>query len=411
MKNRTNLIFAHNLLKGFADSLIKAFIPLIILKNSGSLLMVFVYLNAYYFLCGIFYLILKKFLQKYGLVAIMLHIIPIIVAQILLSTLPMTWWLIIVLALVMCFAQVLYYVPLNTIFSISDKDANVAKFSIATNVGKMIFLLLSGYVLGADFKNNILILCIVATVLYLVSVVPIMFGYGLLKNSYLEKVKNPPRTDKKSYLPFNIWHMCFGIYQNVMDVILPIYLFVNHLDFQAVAIVMVLVEACKVGANLFAKFLVKKKLSFLSCCISVVTFLAGCIVILIVKVPVVLYICSCLIAISFPLLNVPMFGVLCKKLRFDNNQTDGMFYRDVYILPSKDIMLVWWFAFPIFELQFAVGMAGSLGMLICSRLVLKKNGSGKNENKKEITDVSTPKEGETEAVETPQTEIEENQQN
>ena len=356
MKNKTNLIFTHKLIKAFADSLIKAFIPLIIYKNSGSLLLVFMYLNVYYLLCGILNLVLKKFLQKYGVIAIILHIIPVIAVQVLLSTVSTTWWLCLVIALILSLSQVLYSVPLNLIFTFTDKNTNVAKFQIATNVGKMIFLLLSGYVLSVDFKNNLLILCIVAVVLYLISSVPLIFGYNLLKESYIEKTKNPQKVDQKSYLPFNIFHICFGIFQSVMDVVLPIYLYVNNLNFQSIAIIMVLVEVCKIGSNLLAKFLVKRKLSVLSCCVSVAIFLIGCVVILIVKVPIVLYVCSCLIAISFPLLFVPMFGAFCKKLRYDDNQFDGMVYRDCYILPAKDLMYLWWFAFPIFELQFAIGI-------------------------------------------------------
>ena len=66
IKNKTNLIFTHKLIKAFADSMVKAFIPLIILKSSQNMYLVMLYLTCYYAFCGVLNLIFKKFLQKYG---------------------------------------------------------------------------------------------------------------------------------------------------------------------------------------------------------------------------------------------------------------------------------------------------------------------------------------------------------
>ena len=181
--DRTNLIFCHKLIKAFADSMVKAFVPLIILKNSGSLELVMIYCMSCYLLCAVLNVLMKKFLQKYGVVAMLLHAFPIIALQFLL-TMEMNWWLCLIVAVLAALGQVLYSVPLNILFSFSDRKINVAKFQIATNVGKLVFIVLSGFVIGSDFKNSILILAIVGTILYLLSDVPIIFGYNFLKTAY-----------------------------------------------------------------------------------------------------------------------------------------------------------------------------------------------------------------------------------
>lgn len=361
MKNRTNLIFCHKLIKAIADSMVKVFIPLIILKNGGSLWLSMIYLVSYYFLCGIFNVVLKKFLQKYGVIAMILHAVPLIILQFLLTA-KISWWLCLIIAVFAAMGQVLYSVPLNILFAFTDKEVNVAKFQIATNVGKLIFTIASGFIIGSSFKDSILVLSIVGTVLYLLSAVPIVYGYNLLKSNYNEIALHPPVVDKKSYKIFNVYHGAFSICQSVLDVVVPLYLFVENLTFEAVAIVMAAIEVCKIAANLFAKFLIKKNKSAISICFSAVLLVIGSVLMLTIKNAVVLYVCSCVIAVSFPLMFVPMFSCFVKKLTKENNRFDGMSYRDVYIMFSKEIMFVPYFVIPSLIGQFVVGMISAAVM-------------------------------------------------
>lgn len=362
-ENRSNLIFLHKLIKAFADSLLKVFVPLLILKSSGNIMLVMLYLNCYYVLCGTLNLILKKFLQKYGIIAIILHTIPVVALQFMLTA-SITWWWCILLAFVASLSQVLYSVPLNLIFALSDKNVDVAKFQISTNIGKIIFILLSGYVLGSNYKNSILILSIIGTILYILSSLPIFYGYNLLKTQY-EKTETsaeirPTQVDKM----FNLFHSYFGIFQSILDVVIPLYLYCNNLTFEAITAVVALIEALKMLANILAKKLVKTGHSKLSVVLSLICFFIGSIVIMIVKVPVVLYICSSLIGVSFPLLFVPMFRLYCQNISGDY-LFDGMIYRDTYILGTRPVLYLPYFAIPSFITLFCIGLAsaGSMGYI------------------------------------------------
>ena len=123
MTNRTNLIFTHKLITAFADSLVKVFIPLIILKGTGDMMLTMIYLCVYYILCAFFNVVLKKFLQKYGIVAIVLHAIPLIALQFVL-TMQIDIFVCLIVALLASLGQVLYSVPLNLLFTFTDKDVN-----------------------------------------------------------------------------------------------------------------------------------------------------------------------------------------------------------------------------------------------------------------------------------------------
>lgn len=335
MKDKTNLIFCHKLIKAFADSMIKVFVPLIILKSSGSLKLA------------------------------ILYSFPIIILQFLL-TLEINIWLCLVIAMLAAFGQVLYSVPLNILFAFSDRKVNVAKFQIATNVGKLIFIVIGGLVIGSNIKNSILLLSIFGTILYLASIVPIVFGYKMLKVAYNHIAEHPPHYDKKSYCFFNVYHILFSIFQSVIDVIVPLYLFTKNITFESIAIAMALIELCKIGANMLAKFLVLKNKAIVSVFISVFLFVSSAIIILFANNEVLLYISSCLIGVSFPFLFVPTFSSFVKKLKNDNNRFDGMSNRDIYICLGKEIIYLPYFLFLSLVSQFIIGIGAAILILVVS---------------------------------------------
>ena len=177
-------IFWHKFLKAIADSIIKLFIPLYILKVTNDIRLSIGYLSIYSLFVLFFMFILKKFIQKYGVLAIILHFLPIVATQSILSFCEINIWIIIACAGLMALTQALYSIPLNLIFSLLDKKTNVAKFQVATNIGKLVFTLLSGFVLSSEIKNSFLLLSIASSFVYVLCVIPILFAYKPLKEKY-----------------------------------------------------------------------------------------------------------------------------------------------------------------------------------------------------------------------------------
>lgn len=369
MKNKTNLIFLHRFFTSIADNMLLVFVPLIVLKQTNNLYLVTMYISCNFLFRTLLNIILKKFLYKYGTIAIMLHIIPIIIMQVILSTCNITWAIILLLAFLEALAMALYYIPLNLLFTFSDKDKNVSKFQIATNVGKLVFIILSGYVLGSTIKNSFWIMTILGTIFYIISIIPIWSGYKQIKESYQINLTQNIVIDKNSYKIYYLCNNSLSIVKTIIDLVIPLYLYVNDLTFASIAIVMALIEVCKIASNLFAKFLLKHKKAFLSCILSIICFLIASTIILIVKVPVVLYICSCMIAISFPLINVPVFKLYCHKLVKDNNQFKGMSDREIYVIASKLIEFVPFFVVPSFIVLFVIGMSGAIVTGVCCKKI------------------------------------------
>lgn len=334
---KRDLIFLHKLLKSIADSIIIVFIPLYILKTTSDIKLSMAYLIIFSLFVMLFMLIFKKVIQKYGVIAMIIHFIPIIIAEYIISFVNINIYNIIIVAALMGLSQALYSIPLNLVFTFGDKKTNVGLFMIATNIGKIIFTLIAGFILSSEIKNSFLILSIASTVFYIGSVFPILFAYKELKNNYsysksnnIEKVK----IDKF----FILFHITFGLFQPIMDNVVPLFLYLNNLSFEAVTIFIVIVELLKILANTISQILVKKNKAIILVIISFILFFFSILSIIFVKNNIALYILSTIASISFPLTFVPMFSLYCNYLRKTNNVFNGITRRDFDIFSFRPIM-------------------------------------------------------------------------
>ena len=333
MKNQNN-IFIHKLLKSIADSIIIVFIPLYVLKTTNDFRLSMAYLIIFSLFVLFFMFVLKKLIQKYGVLAMILHFIPIIITEYILSFATIDIWIIIICAGLMGLSQALYSIPLNLVFTFGDKKTNVGLFMIATNIGKIIFTLVSGFILSSEIKNSFLILSIASTAFYILSIFPILFAYKELKNNYDNTKNNNSQTVKLNPW-FIIFHIAFGLFQPIMDNIVPLYLYMNDLSFQSVTIFIVVVEVLKVLANMISQIAVRHKKSIYLVSISFILFFTSIISIIFVKNNVVLYILSTTASVSFPFTFVPMFGLYCNYLRKNNNVIQGITRRDFDIFSLR----------------------------------------------------------------------------
>ena len=385
--DKSNHIFIHKFLKAIADSMINVFIPLYILKITNDLKLALGFLAMRCVFGALLILGLKKLLQKYGVICIILHCLPVIATQALLNFCVINWWIVFACAMLMALSQTLYSVPLNLLFALGDKNSNVTKFQIATNVGKLFFMLLSALLLSR-IANSFLYLSIVSSVIYLSSNIPLGFGYRLLKLKSRQSWRKRKEGNKPK-LPvwFHIYHLCFGSFQIVIEHIVPLFLFVNDLSFEAVALVIALVEMCKIGANYLAKLLINKKQQLTSCIISFCIFVSCVICLLVIKVPVVLYILTCCISVAFPFTFVPLFKIFCETTRKQGNTVHEMTMRDVYIFSSRPIIYVQYFIFSSMLPCFILGL-GCAGLMFASQYKILQN--NKNTKKQFSTSTNTP---------------------
>lgn len=329
-----NLIFIHKLLKSIADSIIIVFIPLYVLKTTGDIRLSMAYLIIFSLFVMLFMFILKKIIQKYGVLSMILHFIPIIITEYILSFAPINIGIIILSAGLMGLSQALYSIPVNLVFTFGDKKTNVGLFMIAQNVGKILFTLASGLILSSDITNSFLILSIASSIFYIGSIFPILFAYKELKENYDNNEINHETKIKINYW-FIIYHICFGLFQPIMDNVVPLYLYINDLSFQSVTIFIVLVEFLKVIANTISQIMVRKNKSIILVIISFILFFSSIIAIIFVKNNIALYVLSCIASVSFPFTFVPMFGLYCNYLKEKNNVFYGITRRDFDIFSCR----------------------------------------------------------------------------
>ena len=120
IKDKTNFLFLHKLLKAVGDSIVKVFIPLIIFRACNNMYLVILFACLHYFLSGVLNIVLRRFLQRKGVIAIFLSIAPIIAIQFVLAFCPMVWYVVVLLAVLNALNQVLYSVPINLLFAFNS---------------------------------------------------------------------------------------------------------------------------------------------------------------------------------------------------------------------------------------------------------------------------------------------------
>lgn len=369
---KDNLIFAHKFLKAIADSIIKVFIPLFILKSSGDLNLSMIYLVVYSCSVILTQWIFSKLIEKYGVICIMVHFVPIIVTMGIFSFGEVNLTTVLITAVLMSLSQSLYSVPLNIAFAFGDKKTNVGKFQIASNIGKLVFTLISGLILSSEIKDSFLILSISSSIVYLVSVIPLFFIYKLLAENYARCEKKPNQNIKVDKW-FIIFHIAFGIFQPIMDNLVPLYLYVNSLSFKAVTYMIVSVELIKIVMNYLSQFGVKRGNSIVLVSVGAAMFMTSITMMLILKSPVLLYVFSCLASVSFPLTFVPMFRLYSKEVRDTDNVFSGMLNRDYQIFSGRPIMYALSFLGAGLLPSMLMGVAAVPIMLISELKLLKKD--------------------------------------
>ena len=106
-----------------------------------------------------------------------------------------------------------------------------------------------------------------------------------------------------------------------------------------------------------------KKLK-ISCIVSFVIFISSLISILIFKNPVVLYIFSSTIAVSFPLSFVPLFYIFCKQSKSKEETISDMALRDIDIFLPRPIYYATYFIGG-FITPIILGFVSGISMLTC----------------------------------------------
>lgn len=369
-KNST-LLFLHRIFNGIASSAIDLFIPLIILTKTNNLKFAFLFTGVQALVALLGFLFGRKIIRKYPIVFVIISLIPAIVSYFILN-LELSLFIIILLGVLGGLSSVFYYGAINLIFAVMDEKTDSAKFDAGSNLGKIFFTVLSAYLLGS-VKNSLIFVVIFASVITILSAMPLLVNYKQLKNILGTIPKNNQVAVIKDTKWFNFYHLTMGIFSFFADTFLPLYLAINGLSFSAVGIFMAAGQVLRIAGSYVAKFMQSKKWNiFWTVCCSVL-FLSAGFVIMLSRNNVVIYIMNLIITFSFASIHTLLFNWFCKNQKRNSFVYDSMYYRDVFqnagrIVASGLICLVFTSAFWIGIGTSALnGVFGSLAVRKCEK--------------------------------------------
>lgn len=373
-----NAILIHKMFNAMANNLVKVFIPLLILKKCNNLCYCVIFLVIQALLTATLNYILNKAIKNKPLTMIVLHIIPVCLLQFLItlnSQINIFW--VIVYAGLLSLGQTLYSVSANNYFMFEKKDKknNAGKMEIGSNIGKIIMILIGGFILNTSTINYIITICIVASIFYLISVYPLI----TIKNNYSESLTKQLNYDQskdiftsKDKILYAIYHCSFGIYQAFLDTVLTVYLYINDLQFSKIVIIMASIEVIKIFINAISQKLTKNNGYLYGIIFSFIVFVIGIFIIYFTKNSVLIFIFTTIITACFPFTFIPNMNKYCAKIKTSKNPQFNMTMRDVWIFSLRPVIFLAMLSYNMI-LGFIMGLIGGTGVLLTNFLLAKND--------------------------------------
>lgn len=357
--NKTSYLLLHRLLKGIADCTIKAFIPILIYKATSNIMLCFMFIIIDYCVTSLCFRVLKKIIQKHTLFCLIISTIPLLTCELMLLILRIDIGLIISIAVLDAIYTTLYYGAINLTFANIDAKTNTAKFESGQHIGKIIFTILSAYLLG-NLQNSFLFVISFSVLLYLLSMIPIVIIYIKDKNKKIDIPKFEIKQVLSNTKEFNIYHIFTGIFSFFCDFVLPLYLYLKGLSFTVVGIFMALQYSMNLVANYVVKFLQEKnKTKFIVIFSSIMLFISlSCILFL--NNNVAIYIFNLFITFSYQMLFISLFGLFVKNQKQNNMFYHSLFYRDIFQNIARTMSGCVYLIFQSFSVMFGLGIASSV---------------------------------------------------
>lgn len=363
---KNNSISFHKILKSCADSTTKIFLPILIYQLTKSLPFVFIFLAVYSLLASLLNIVLKKIIGKKTLFLASISFIPFVLILTQITFLPLNIYGVISVGVLSALGSVLYYAPINIIFTTNTKTNNIAKFNSAAIIGKIIFTFTTAYLIGNSFDKSFVSILIIGTLLYLLSSVMLLLNAKEINNTLSKNVAKPIIQSIELNKKYNLIHVFFGIYQCVIDTILPLFLFYLNFNITQIAFLIIISEIVKIGSNYFAKY--RSSINKDGIVIFITCLLYAIVVALIpiVKSVPFYYAISIALPLSFPLIHVSIFTRYIKHIKSNDDFISGLILRDVYIFAPRVFVYSTFFIASSFTPIFILGSVSAIGIIISS---------------------------------------------
>ena len=369
MKSSTHLMI-HRLIKSIADSIIKVFMPILIFQQTGDLTLCFVYFLASFALTSLFFFFGRKIVQKAPIIFIIVSIFLIISLNLMLL-LKLNIWIILLISLIEALYSVLYYGSINMIFGLLDKNANTAKFESGEYIGKVIFTILSAYILG-NIQNSLLFVILTSVFLYILCFIPLFIKFKEIQGKIKVLPKQSQKAIFKDIKKFNIYHVIYGLVNFSITYFLPFYFYVNGLSFSSTGYLIALQNICSLTTRFSSNFIEKKKLTKYFVFISALLMIPAFFVIIFVNNIVACYISSLVLTLASNFIYIVIYRRYVLDQTKKNYFHDSVFYRDVFMNLRRTISPAIFLMAPFYPVIFGISIASSVAIMFSSRSCLKQ---------------------------------------
>jgi hypothetical protein len=175
------------------------------------------------------------------------------------------------------------------------------------------------------------------------------------------------REAHKKFLKNNIYHSFLGLTVMTVRSLLPLYLYVQHLDIQFVGAIMAAVELTRLVGGYTAKFLIFKwGVNGRNASIIFATALsAACLTgIILITGDIADFILVAILGFTSSMIYVTTFGAFLKYAAGEGGLFNGVVWREFYISIPKVSLVAVFVAFLSWPAVFAIGAISEAGILI-----------------------------------------------
>lgn len=357
----------HSLFKSISNSFISLFVPLIVYNQLGYQ-MAILYLISVSLLTTLVPLLLKSLIKKHPIVSICIHIICAVSVYLIVALVEMSIHILLLVAAVSGVGGGLYNSAITAIISSNKSKNGFSSFKVWQYIGAFLIVLFNGYVLNLGGKFSVLITGIVSLLLYIISIIPF---FVVIKHINLETEQ---MSNWRNFLikthKHNIFSALFGLQDLIFAYIIPLYLAINNLSIDKIAIIVAIINIAKILLTMLANLIYKKGHSMLAVTIGAILVIVSSGVIALSTHNVLLYIMSVVGNLAFPFFYIPTLNEFQKDI--DGHYAEGMIVREVNVHMLRPIVLFPFLFISNLAWIIGFGIVVAIGIFFAGLLIFKK---------------------------------------
>lgn len=362
----------HSFFNGIGGSIIGIFVPVLIMMYIGDLNCVAWYMLVHFLAANATMLLLNKLCYRYPIIALIIHMVPLLLSPILLSLLPFTFGLSVLLGALGGIVHGMYYITTDNLQIKSHHKINLAKFDACCNLGHFVFAIMSAFILGSALENSLVLTCILAIIMYLCSIVPLILVQKEM-NTMNVTSHIQTKTPKNKYYTYSfIFVGFFGVGTAIQSIVLPVYMFDLGASIELVGITFGLIYLVDIVVDFLGRHLRLKNKHHLGLIIYSVIFTLSMIGIFVLpNTDIILMIISTLCSLVYLLCYICMNGELMSRIKADHCEEDALPKINSLYNAQRIIMVLLFFIFPSYTTIFIFGIVCAVLSLVFGLLSMK----------------------------------------